>query len=102
MADVLHDGMHCAGKADLVLVVHGDADEQLGLSCSLANVLTQFVALVHEVVRVACDGSVSHVCKLDLVSPGQKAVQDGGNFTLQNQLAIDQCSVLRQGSEVFH
>ena len=31
VADVLHDTVHCSGEVNLVLVVHGNSDEQLRL-----------------------------------------------------------------------
>jgi len=43
MRNVLHDCMHRPREIDLVLVIHGNADEQLSLSRCAADILAQFV-----------------------------------------------------------
>lgn len=94
VADVLHHRVHGPREAVLVLVVHGDADEQLRLARGAADVLAQLVAPVDEVVRVACDGCVPHVRELDLVAARQERVQDGRDLALQDQFAVDQLHLL--------
>lgn len=94
MADVLHDGVHGPRESDLVLVVHGDADEQLRFPHRLADVLSQLVASLHEVIGIASHGRVSHVRELDLVPAGQEAVENSGDLTLENELTVDQLHLL--------
>lgn len=94
VGNVLHDGVHGPRKTNLVLVVHGDADEELRLARRPADVLAQLVPFVHKVVRVAGDGRVPHVRELDLVSARQEAVQDGGDLALEDELAVDQLDLL--------
>ena len=93
VADVLHDTVHCARKVDFVLVVHGDADEELRLALG-AHVLAQLVSAVHVVVWIAGDGRVSHVGELDVVSSREETVQNGGDLALEDQLAVDQADLL--------
>lgn len=90
VADVLHDGVHGAREAVLVLVVHGDADEELRLARGAPDALPQLVAAVGKVVRVARHGRVSHVRELDLVAPREEAIQDRRDLALEHQLAVDQ------------
>jgi hypothetical protein len=89
VADVLHDGVHGSREAELVLVVHGDAYEQLRLTRRPSYVLAQLVASLDEVVRVTGDGRVAHVGELDLVPARQEAVEDGWDLALEDELAID-------------
>ena len=80
VADVLHDTVQSTGSEDLVFVVVGDGDEQLGVAVVHGG--TQIVTVLEgEVVGVACRGRVwqlseanggdartwlltAHVCKL--------------------------------------
>ncbi|RCI08911.1 hypothetical protein L249_4922, partial [Ophiocordyceps polyrhachis-furcata BCC 54312] len=94
MGNILHDGVHRPREADLVLVIHGDADEQLRLARRPPYALPQLVASCHKVVGVAGDGRVAHVRELDLAPPGEEAVEDGGNLALEHQLAVDQLHLL--------
>ena len=59
MRDVLHDRMHGSSKVQFVLIVHGHADEQLRLSGGRPEVLSQFVAPLDEIVRIAGDSGVA-------------------------------------------
>ena len=93
MTDVLHDTVHCAGEVDLVLVVHGDGDEEFGLA-GVADVLAQFVSTITVVVWVACDGRVSHVRELDVVSSWKETVEDSRDFTLENEFTVNQANLL--------
>lgn len=86
--------MHRPREADLVLVVHGDADEELGFPHRPANVLAQLVSSVDEVIRVTGDSRVSHVRELDLITARQEAVQYGRDLALQDKFTVDQLDFL--------
>ncbi len=90
VADILHDGVHSAREAVLVLVVHGDADEELRLARGAPDALAQLVAALGKVVRVARHGRVPHVRELDLVAPREEAVQDGRDLAFEHELAVDE------------
>ena len=94
MSDIPHDAMHGAGEVDLILVVHGHTDEELGLSHCRSNILTELVSFQHKVVRVAGHGRISHVSELSFVSSRKKAVEDGGDLAFQDQFAIDETDFL--------
>ena len=90
MRNISHDSMHRSCKVDFVLIVHGHTNEEFGFARGAANILSQFVPIQNEVVRVASYGSISHVRKLPLISPRQKTVQYGWNLAFQNELAVNQ------------
>lgn len=91
---VLHNGVHGASEIDLVLVVHGDADEQFRLASSAADALSQLVSTFDKVVGVACDGCVAHVSELDLVASRKETVENGRNLALEHELAVDELDLL--------
>lgn len=88
--NVPHDTVHGARKVNLVLVVHGDGDEELRLALRRTKVLTHLVPIVDKVVRVTGHGRVPHVRELGAILPGKKAVQRGRDLTLENELAVDE------------
>lgn len=92
--NVLHDGIHGPREVELVLVVHGDADEELRLAGRLADALAQLVPALDEVVGVAGDGGVAHVGELDLVAARQEAVEDRRDLALQDELSVDELDLL--------
>ncbi len=90
MRDVFHDCMHSSCEVDFVLVIHRDADEEFCFSRGISDILAQLVSFGYEVVWVASNGRVSHMCKFDLVPSWQKAVENGRNLTLKNELSVDE------------
>ena len=86
--------MHCPSEVDLILIVHGDTDEELRLSCSTPNVLPKLITLKHEVIWIACHSSISHMGKFYIISTGQKAVQDRRYLAFQDELSIDESNLL--------
>ena len=62
--DVLEDAAHGAGEEDVVLVVHGHDDEQLGVPLLREEALAQGEALLEELGRIARGGGVAHVREL--------------------------------------
>lgn len=62
--DVLEDTHHGAGKEDIVLIVHGDDNEQLSVSRLTKEPLSQGEIAIVEIVGVTCSCGISHVGKL--------------------------------------
>lgn len=89
MRDIAHYTVHCPCEVDFVLVVHGDANEELRLA-GIVQVLSQLIASFYKVVRITGDSGIPHVGELDIIAPWEKAVQDGRDLALQNELAVDE------------
>ena len=62
VGDVLHHPVHGAGKQDVVLVVHGDADDDLGLPAVLGG--PQSVPFSDKVVGLSGTRGISHIGEL--------------------------------------
>ena len=62
--------MHGPREVNLVLIVHGDANEQLCFPGCAPDVLPELIALQDKLVGIAGDGGVPHMCELNLISSG--------------------------------
>ena len=91
---VLEDAGHGAREQHLVLVVHGDHDEELGGAWFLKQLLAQGEALGDKVGRVAGNGRVAHVGELALVVHGQHLQQPLGYGAVEHQVAAKQLDAL--------
>ena len=94
VADIPHDTVHSTGETDFVFVVHGDTNKQLSLASGSTNLLAKLISPFAVVVRIGCDSGISHVREFALVTARQEAVKNGGNFALQDKLAVDQLNFL--------
>jgi len=94
MRDVFHDRVHGPRKVDFVFIDHGNTNEEFRLSCRASDVLTQLVAFRHEIVWVTSNRRVPHMCKLHFISPRQETVKNRRNFTLKNELSINESDLL--------
>jgi hypothetical protein len=52
--------------------------------------LAELVTFGDEVVWVAGDGCIPHVCKLNLIATREEAVEDGRDLALEDEFAIDE------------
>jgi hypothetical protein len=77
MTDVFHDAVERAKEEDLVLVIHGDDDEELGLA--VVGILPEGEALGGKLVGPARDGRVPGNGRSKLISFGQ--LLSGGRET---------------------
>ena len=94
MGDIPHNAMHSSRKVNLVLVVHGNTNEEFCLAKRVAVVLSKLVSAVNKVVWITGHGSVPHMREFNVISARQEAVQDGRNFALQYQLAVNKADLL--------
>jgi hypothetical protein len=95
--DVLDHTNHCARKQLVLLIVHGDDDEELGVPWLCKQLLAQCEALCIEVSGVAGGGGVSHM--RELVTLGGLCMRDlvqqpRWNRAIEHQVALEQLHLL--------
>ena len=85
--DVFVNTDHGAGKEDIIFVVHGDYNEELGMTGLAEQFLAQGKILIVKVGRVASRRSVAHVCKLVAFTMRILLQENRGNRAVKNQVA---------------
>jgi hypothetical protein len=88
--DVLEHTDHGAREQNLVLVVHGHHDEELGVPWLAEELLPEGEVVFVELGRVACRSRVAHVGELIALAVGQLVQQLRGDRAVQHQVSAVQ------------
>ena len=96
MRDVLHHAVHRPTKQVVLLVVHRHDDEQLRSPRRLVEHLAQSEPIVHEVVRVACRGTIPHVRELALGAVRAAVEQLLRDWRVEDEVTMEELDTLHR------
>jgi hypothetical protein len=94
MRNVLHHAVHRPAEEHVVLVVHGDDDEELGLTRRVVQPLSERVLVVNKVVGIAGYGRVPHLCELVALPDWTLVEQHRGNIDIDDEVSSEQSELI--------
>jgi hypothetical protein len=91
--DVLENTDHCSREKEVILIVHGNDNEELCVSWFGEKLLTQGEALLKEIRWITSRGGVTHMCEfvtLRVLGVGDLVEQFRCNRTVEHKVTLEQ------------